>query len=76
MHIAVNAALRGGHAGKGEGRATTRRVPHLLPCASPPAPPQEIRIDGTGIPELLKGIMQLMPLDETTPPAILMGMMP
>jgi L-fucose mutarotase/ribose pyranase (RbsD/FucU family) len=37
---------------------------------------QEIRIDGTGIPELLKGIMSLLPLDETAPPAILMGMMP
>lgn len=37
---------------------------------------EAIRIDGTGIPEILKGVMQLMPLDETTSNCLLMGMMP
>ena len=31
--------------------------------------------DGTDIPTLLSAIMTLLPLDETVPPAILMGMM-
>jgi L-fucose mutarotase len=34
----------------------------------------EVRLDGASIPELLEAIMQLLPLDETAPPAILMGM--
>jgi L-fucose mutarotase len=37
---------------------------------------EEIRVDGNSIPELLKAIMTLMPLDDTVPPCVLMGMMP
>jgi L-fucose mutarotase len=36
---------------------------------------EEIRCDGSSIPDLLNGIMKLFPLDETAPPAMLMGMM-
>ena len=35
-----------------------------------------MRIDGTAIPELLKAILTLMPLDETAPPCALMGVAP
>jgi L-fucose mutarotase len=37
---------------------------------------EEIRVDGSSIPELLAAIMKLMPLDDTVAPCILMGMMP
>ncbi len=59
--------------------AAKPKSPPALPHAPLPPlrpAPQEIRCDGTGIPELLKGIMTLLPLDETAPPAVLMGMMP
>ena len=37
---------------------------------------EEIRIDGTGIPELLTAIMELMPLDPVAKSGIFMEMMP
>ena len=38
---------------------------------------EEIRCDGTGVPELLRGIMQLLPLDPAVPaPCFTMAMMP
>jgi L-fucose mutarotase len=38
---------------------------------------EEIRCDGTNIPELLKGILQLLPLDPAVPaPCFTMAMMP
>jgi L-fucose mutarotase len=36
---------------------------------------ESIRIDGTGIPELLTGIMSLLPLDPVAPSGIFMEMM-
>ena len=49
-----------------------------FPAASTAAatPGGIINCDGTDIPTLLAAILQLMPLDETTPPCTLMGMMP
>lgn len=35
-----------------------------------------VSLDGNDIPTILNCIMQLLPLDETAPPAMVMGMMP
>jgi L-fucose mutarotase len=46
-------------------------------CAKHTTLGEEIRCDGTGIPELLKGILQLLPLDPAVPaPCFTMAMMP
>ena len=46
-------------------------------CAKHTTLGEEIRCDGTGIPELLKGILQLLPLDPAVPaPCFTMQMMP
>jgi len=37
---------------------------------------EEIRIDGTGIPEILEAVMKLMPLDPVAKSGIFMEMMP
>ena len=34
-----------------------------------------VNLDGNDIPSILEAVLQLLPLDETAPPAMVMGMM-